>query len=224
MKLKLITIPLSCFIFVFCGCSTHRMTQAGFSGTNRPTVTIKPQNPNRLSDAEDMIAFHFLSNDLKYQPKYMDVSYGSVSKKYDSLYSNLNYWNKTKLTFSRKRQYRLYANATGTDHLLVLGVKTIYDTVFTPEQSSRLWDHLWEGSSDFTKELVGAKEAHYMKETYFINHIKYKLRYIDAHTGKSLWKMKCRWPSLFFGSKRKNPILLIKKKFEKRFPYKLNNN
>jgi hypothetical protein len=197
------------------------MTHAGFSEKNKPTVTFKPQNVNRLSDAENMIAIHYLRDDLMYLSKYIDVNYVSVNKKLDSLHSNLNYWNKIKLAFSHKHQYRSYADATGTDHLLVLGVKTTYDTVFTPEESSRLWDHLWEGSSDPIKELVGAKEAHYMKETYFINHIKYKLRYIDGHSGKTLWKMKCRWPSFLFGSKKKNPILLIKKKFEKKFPFKL---
>jgi hypothetical protein len=177
-----------------------------------------------LSGGELAVAYSFLSNENKYLPKYVEVNYDSVNKTFDSLYSNLNYWNKTKFSISRKRQYRLYADATSTDHLLDLEINIIYDTIFTEEQSTRLWDHLWENNNDLTKELVGAKEAHYIKETYFINHIKYKLRYIDGHSGKTMWSMRYRWPSILFGSKKQNPVLLIKKKFDKKFPYKLADN
>lgn len=178
MRLTLPIISICACIIINSSCATRRMTKAGFSEINKPTVTFKPRNANQLSDAEDMIAFHFISTDLKYLPKYVDVSYFSVSKRYDTLYSNLKNWNKTKLNFSRKRQYRLYADAAGTNHLLDLEIK------------------------------------------YVSNHMKYKLKYIDGSSGKTFWKMKLRWPSLLFGSRKKNPDLLMKKKFIKKFPYK----
>lgn len=224
MRIILPSIFLFACIIIVSSCGAGRMTNASSSGTNKRTVTIKTHNANQLSGEEAAIASAFLSNEKKYFPKYVEINYESVNKRFDSLYSNLNYWNKTKLSFSRKRQYRLYADATGTDHLLDLDVHITYDTVFTAEQSTRLWDHLWENNNSFTKELVGAKDAHYINETYFINHIKYTLRYIDGHSGKTMWSMKYRWPSIFFGSKKQNPVLLIKKKFEKKFPYKLADN
>lgn len=214
---------LFCMIFV-CSCGSGKMTHAGFSETSKPTVTFKTHNTNQLNGPEEVLASTFLSNEKNYLPKYVKIDYDAVNKVFDSLYSNLNYWNKTKLDLSRKKQYRLYADAAKTDYLLDLEINIVYDTIFSAEQSSRLWDHLWEDSSALTKELVGAKEAHYFTATYHINHIKYKLRYIDGHSGKTMWSMRYRWPSILFGSKKQNPVLQIKKKFAKKFPYKLDDH
>lgn len=221
MKLILQTFFLSACITSIYSCSTGQKTNASSLETNKRTVTFKTHNANQLNGAEEVVASTLLSNEKKYLRTYVEINYDSVNKRFDSLYSNLSYWNKTKFIMSRKRQYRLYADATRTDHILDLEINITYDTIFTEEQSTRLWDHLWEDSNELTKELVGAEEAHYIKETYFINHIKYKLRYIDGHSGKTMWSMGYRWPSILFGSKKQNPALLIKKKFDKKFPYKL---
>lgn len=114
----------------------------------------------------------------------------------------------------------MYAEASGTDHLLELRIYASYDTVKTAVESNRIWDHLWENSDELTKELVGANEAHYYTESYNIKNVKYKLRYVDGHSGKTMWRMRYRWPARFFGSKKQNPVLRIKNKFEKKFPYK----
>lgn len=215
------TILLFVLIISICSCGPVRMTNARSSGASKRTVTFNTHNANQLSGGEEAVANSFLSNEKKYFPKYVEVNYDSVNNTFDSLYSKLNYWNKTKYSFSRMRQNRLYADAAGTDHLLDLEIHIIYDTLRTAEESKRLWDHLWENNNSITKELVGAKEAHYIKESYQIKKIKYKLRYIDGHTGKTMWRMKCRWPAGLFGSKKQNPVLLIKNKFDKKFPYKL---
>lgn len=224
MRLILPKVLLFVCIVIICSCSSGRIYNTGSLGTNKRTVTFKPFNANQLNGPEGAVASSFLNNEKKYLPKYVEINYDSTNKKFDSLYSNLNYWNKTKLGFSRKRRYRLYADATGTDHLLDLNIHTTYDTIRTAQESDRLWDHLWENSNSFVKELVGAKEAHYITETYNIKKIKYKLRYIDGNSGKTLWRMRCRWPTGLFNSKKKNPVLLIKNKFDKKFPYKLTEN
>jgi len=171
--------------------------------------------------AEEVVASSYLSNEKKYLSKYVEMNYDSVNNRFDSLYSKLNYCNKTKLGLSRKMQYRFYAIASRTDHLLDMEINMIYDTIKSAEESDRIWDHLWENNNSLTKELVGANYAHFSKETYKLRKIKYKLRYIDGHSGRTLWRMKCRWPAMFFSSKKQNPVLLIKKKFDKKFPYKL---
>jgi hypothetical protein len=204
-------------------CTSVRLTNAGFSGASKRTVTFNTHNANQLSDAEEAIANMFLSNEMNYIPKYVEINYDNVNKRLDSLYSSLNYWNKVKYSLSRKRPYRMYADAAGTDHLLDLEIHIIYDKIQAAGERPILWDFLWKNIDDIIKELE-AEEAHYMYETYNINHIKYKLRYIDGYSGKTFWKMRCRWPSAFFGSRKHNPILKILKKFDRRFPYKLVNS
>lgn len=212
---------LYALIVSICGCSPVRMKNARFSGPSKRTVTFNIHNANQLNGGEKAVANSFLSNHRKYIPKYVEVNYDSVNNLVNSLYSKLNYWNKTKYTFSRKIRYRLYASATGTDHLLDLEIHITNDTTRTAIESERLWDQLWENNNSFTKELVEANEAHYIRETYKIKKINYKLRYIDGHTGKTMWSMSCRWPAGLFGFNKKSPDMLIKNKFEKKFPFKL---
>ena len=214
---------ISCVIFL-CGCGADRnLTNVNVSTTNKSTVTFKVNNTNQLNEAEDSIASCFLNNGNKFIPKYSIVNYDSVNKRFDSLYSNLNNRNKIKFIFSRKRQYQLYSDATGTNYLLIMKIHYTYDTIITPHTSTRLWDHLWKNSGELTKEFVGANESHYVEETYQVRKIKYELKYVDGHSGKTLWRTKCRWNRLF-RSKKKNPVLLIKNRFNKKFPYKLNDS
>lgn len=215
-----IIILINCILFI-CSCSTFRMTNRGALQKSKRTVTFKVHNANRMNGVEEAIASCFKLNENDYFPNYVEVNYDSTNMRFDSLYSSLNYWNKTRVGFSRKRQYRLYADATGTDHLLDMDIRITYDTIRTAQESDRLWDHLWENNNPTTKELVGAKEAHFYTETYNIKKIKYKLRYIDGHSGKTLWSMRCHWPTGLLGLNKENPVLLIKEKFEKKFPYKL---
>jgi hypothetical protein len=221
MRLIFPIIFLSACMVGISSCSTGRITNASSLETNKPTITFKTHNARQLNSPEEVVASTFLSNENNYIQKYVEINYDSANKRFDSLYSNLNFWNKTKFILSRKKQYRLYAAAADTDHLLDLEVNIVYDTIFTAERSAKLWDHLWEESNVLTKELVGAKEAHYHKETYHIRRIKYKLRCIDGLSGKTMWSMRCRWPGGLFGLKKQSPALLIKNKFDRKFPYKL---
>lgn len=223
MRLNFLIAYLFAIIISICSCSAGRISNSLSTGTEKRTVTFRTHNRVELNDPEKAIASEFLRHEQMYFPKYVETNYDSVNSLVNSLYSELNFWNQIKYGFSRKRQYRLYASAAGTDHLLNLDEHITYDTIRTAEESKRLWDHLWENNNSFTKLLVGAKEAHYIRETYHINNIKYKLRYIDGHTGKTLWRMRCKWPK-FFGTKKQNPALIIKKKFERMFPYKLVDN
>lgn len=217
-KLTVFLVPLVSFL---CGCGTGRgLSNVNSSTPNKPTVTFKTNNTNQLNEAEDSIASCFLDSGNRFIPKYIAVNYDSVNNRFDSLYSSLNHMNKIKFIFSRKRQYRFYSDAAGTDYLLVMEIHCSYDTTRTSHTSTRLWDHLWKNSGDLTKELVGANETRYVEETYQVRKIKYKLKYIDGSSGKTLWSTRCRWNKLF-RSKKKNPVLLIKNKFKKRFPYKL---
>lgn len=222
MKLTFPTVYLFAIIISICSCSAGQISNSLYKETDQRTVTFRTINTVELNGPEKAIASEFLRHEQKYIPKYVEINYDSVNSSVNSLYSELNFWDRVKYGFSRKRQYRLYASVTGTDHLLNLDEQITYDTIRTVEESDRIWDHIWENSSDFTKFLVGANEAHFIRETYQINNIKYKLRYIDGYTGKTLWRMQYKWPS-FFGAKKQNPVLMIKKKFERRFPYKIIN-
>lgn len=221
MRYLLASIFLFSGIISICSCGAGNMKNVNTIGMNKRTVTFKPHEANNLSGAEEAIASRILINENTYLPRYVEVNYESVNSLFDSLYSNLNYWDKSRFISSSKRQYRLYANAAGTDQLLYLDIHISYDTTMTAEESKRLWDHLWENNNSNTKELVGAKEAHYYTVTSKISKIKYNLKYINGQTGKTIWSMKYHWSPGLFGSKNQDPVQQIIKKFEKKFPYKL---
>ena len=59
----------------------------GFSGPSKRTVTFMVHNANQLSDAEAAIADIILNNQMNFIPKYVEMDYDIVNKRFDSAYA-----------------------------------------------------------------------------------------------------------------------------------------
>ena len=183
---------------------------------HRATVTfmIRPEHGylNELNEVEETIAMHFIANEHRYYPKYVRVNYDSVFAQQQKQNSQLSYWENIRNQFSAKRRYRQFARAAGTDHLMTISIETEFDTIITPGQKYSL-----------LSKLLFKMQDEPDKQTLAVRKIRFKLLYIDGRTGKTLWSMKSKYPSGFFGINRTDPLQVLRAKLEKKFPYKKAN-
>jgi len=208
--LSLIFTPGLVALFLLAGCITANISHE-FPAAQKRTVTFMihhMQGSQDLNPAEQTIV-DCLKKEPGYLPEYIEVNYDSVEHIYGQLYSKLNF--EDHLFHERKNQYMLFAKAAGTDHVMDLEMETQYDTIITPPKERTILQRWLLGMKDTPEEI-----------SYSIREIKFRLRYVEGHTGKTLWKMSCRYPSGFFGGRRDNAMDELAYRFRKEFPFKKN--
>ena len=206
------------FTCIVCsGCSLSPLSHKGMRNMPQRTVTIYPKGKYSLPDV--IIASSFIRNQGSYLPQYVRVNYDTVFGKYYTMKRMYSAWGRARINLSNKRQCKLFARAAGTDHVIHIKEKAEYGTVSLPDEEMRLYDNLLSGLDPTSKSLIGVRTQTY-REAHNIKKVTYVLRYRDGHTGKLLWKLKAKYPGMYV-SNNDIPVTALKKKFEKKFPYRI---
>lgn len=205
------------FIFLLVSmtaCRPSALSVNPYSDSQKRTVTFMPGDNAGFNTLERAIAACFIRDEKQYFAKYVVMNYDSVKGEYAKRYAALSYWDKSRLTLSRKRSYRFYSDISGTDHLMSIEIKKQeFDTVMTPGKDYSLAEEILLGKEDEVDQTLVTRKT------------VYKLRYVDGHTGKTLWSMRLKYPPGFMemGNKHGGLTNCFTDKFRKKFPYKTIN-
>lgn len=107
------------------------------------------------------------------------------------------------------RTAQAVASAAGVDHIMYTWVDRETETVvLQAAQEHTALEKIFLGKKD-TPAVLGDK----------LKKVTFRLKYIDGHTGRTLWKTKVKFKGGFRGFDKMNAI--VAKKFHKRFPYRV---